>query len=105
LKVKVQRTNLSDSKGLGSGIAGFSAEDLGSTTAAVIDVGRGSLGSAGENCIVGGTLQADVVRYRVTARANWWGQAGGPQLGRTLVVAGSLDTAEPLAAAPAICRG
>jgi len=103
LKVKVQRTNLSDSKGVGSGIADLSAEDLGSTTSAVIDLGRGSLGSAGENCIVGGNLQADVVRYRVAARANWWGQPTGPAFGKTIALAGSLDTGSPLASAPESC--
>ncbi|HJR89104.1 MAG TPA: hypothetical protein VJ782_02985 [Aeromicrobium sp.] len=103
LKVKVQRTNLSDSKGLGSGLANFSAEDLGSTTSADIDLGRGSLGSVGENCFVGGTLQADVVRYRVSARANWWGRPTGPALGKTIVLAGSLDASSPLATAPESC--
>jgi hypothetical protein len=103
LKVKVQRTNLSDSKGVGSGIANVSAEDLGSTTSAVIDLGRGSLGSAGENCIVGGNLQADVVRYRVAARANWWGQPTGPAFGKTIALAGSLDASSPLASAPESC--
>jgi hypothetical protein len=103
LKVKVERTNLSDSKGVGSGLADFSAEDLGSTTSAAIDLGRGSLGSAGENCIVGGNLQADVVRYRVTARANWWGRPTGPAFGKTIALAGSLDTSSPLASAPESC--
>jgi hypothetical protein len=103
LKVKVQRTNLSDSKGIGSGIADVSAEDLGSTTSAVIDLGRGALSSAGENCIVGGNLQADVLRYRVTARANWWGQPTGPALGKTIALAGSLDASSPLATAPESC--
>lgn len=103
LKVKVERTNLSDSKGVGSGIADFSAEDLGSTTSADIDLGRGALGSSGENCIVGGTLQADVVRYRVAARANWWGQPGGPQLGRTVALLGSFDTGDALPSAPEAC--
>jgi hypothetical protein len=103
LQVKVQRTNLSDSKGVGSGIADFSAEDLGSTTSHVIDLGRGTLGSAGQNCIVGGNLQADVVRYRVAARANWWGKPGGPRLGGVLAVGGSLDTSEALDIAPESC--
>jgi len=103
LKIKVQRTNLSDSKGIGSGIADVSAEDLGSTTTSAIDLGRGLLGSVGENCIVGGNLQADVVRYRVSARGNWWGQPAGPALGKTVVVAGSLDTSSPLASAPDSC--
>jgi hypothetical protein len=105
LKVKVERTNLSDSKGLGSGIADVSAEDFGSTASSMIDLGRGPLESVGENCIVGGTLQADVVRYRVTARANWWGQPTGPALGGTLVVGGRLDTDAPLASAPEPCAG
>jgi len=103
LRVKVQRTNLSDSKGVGSGIADVSAEDLGSTTSHVIDLGLGKLGSAGQNCVVGGTIQADVVRYRVSARANWWGQPGGPRLGRALVVGGALDTAGALDSAPESC--
>lgn len=103
LKVKVQRTNLSDSKGIGSGIADVSAEDLGSTMSAVIDLGRGPLSSAGENCILGGNLQADVVRYRVAARANWWGQPTGPAVGKTITLAGSLDVSSPLGSAPESC--
>jgi len=103
LRVKVQRTNLSDSKGVGSGLADVSAEDLGSTTSHVIDLGLGTLGSAGQNCIVGGSLQADVVRFRVSARANWWGQPGEPGLGRTLAIGGSLDTSRALESAPESC--
>jgi hypothetical protein len=103
MKVKVQRTNLSDSKGIGSGFADVSAEDLGSTSASAIDLGGGSLDSEGANCIVGGLLQADVVRYAVAAGGNWWGRPTGPGLARTLALGGRLDAGSPLAAAPESC--
>jgi hypothetical protein len=103
LLVKVQRTNLSDSKGLGSGIADVSAEDLGSTVATTIDLGGGSLGSVGGNCIAGDNIQAEATRYDVSARANWWGQPSGPAVGKTLAVGGRLDAASPLASAPPSC--
>jgi hypothetical protein len=102
LAVKVERTNLSDSRGLGSGLANLSAEDLGATGSSVIDLGGGALGSRGDNCFAGGRLAADVVRYRVSAAGNWWGRPGGPGLGRTLV-AGGLDTGAPLSAPAPAC--
>ena len=103
LRVKVQRTNLSGSKGFGSSIANFAAEDLGSTTSSVIDLGGGELDSGGANCIVGGLLQANVVRFAVTARGNWWGRPTGPGLARTLALGGRLDAGSPLASAPESC--
>jgi hypothetical protein len=104
LEVKIERTNMSDSKGVGSGLANFSAEDLGSTTSAAIDLGNGPLGSNGKNCIAGGRLQADVVRYNASARRNWWGRVGGPALGKTVVLLGRLDATKPLSAAPGSCE-
>jgi hypothetical protein len=47
-------------------------------------------------------LALDVVGYRVSAANDWWGRAGGPGPGRTLV-AGALDTRGPLSAPPASC--
>ncbi|WP_182379173.1 hypothetical protein [Nocardioides sp. WS12] len=100
LSVKVQRTDLSRAGGLGSGIADFSAEDLGTTRTPVIDIGGGPLGSIGQNCLVGGLLAANVVRYDVSARHNWWGRPGGPALLRTLTLGGVLDTSAPLPSSP-----
>lgn len=103
LSVRVEGSTLLANKSFGSAIGNFSAENLGTTSQSRIDFGGGSLGSAGGNCIVGGLLAADVVRYDVSARRNWWGQAGGPGLLRTMVVGGKLDTGSPLNAAPAGC--
>lgn len=100
LSVKMQHTDLSRAGGLGSGIADFSAEDLGTTRTHVIDIGGGPLGSVGQNCLVGGLLAADVLRYDVTARHNWWGRPGGPGLLRTLAIGGALDTGSPLSSSP-----
>jgi hypothetical protein len=105
LEVKVQRSNLQGTTGLGSSIAAVAAEDLGSTTSASIDLGGGPLGGAGQNCIGGGLLTAvHVLNYRVSAKSNWWGQAGGPKAGQTLVTSGSLDTSSPLADPPDACN-
>lgn len=100
MSIRVQRTDLSDSRGTGSGLANLSAEDLGSTPQAAIDLGGGPLGSVGRNCLEGGTLAADVVGYDVAARRNWWGRPAGPGPGRTVVVRGSLDTGAPLEVPP-----
>ncbi|RHW24675.1 hypothetical protein D0Z08_23400 [Nocardioides immobilis] len=103
LRFRMERTDLQRSKSLGSGVADFSAEDVGTTAQHTIDIGGGALASDGENCLRGGLLAANVVRYRVSARRNWWGRAGGPGPLRTLVVLGALDTGEPLATAPRAC--
>ncbi len=103
LRFRMERTDLQRSKSLGSGVADFSAEDVGTTARHTIDIGGGGLASTGENCLRGGLLAANVVRYRVSARRNWWGRAGGPGPLRTLVVLGALDTGEPLDAAPRAC--
>lgn len=104
LKVKVQRSDLRRTTGLGSSIAAVAAEDLGSTTSSSIDLGGGALGSVGQNCIAGGLLTSvNVLRYDVSATDNWWGQAGGPTSGQTVVTGGALDTASPLAHTPPVC--
>ena len=69
----------------------------------MIDFGGGALGSTGGNCFAGGVLAADVLRYAVAARGNWWGRPGGPAPGRTLVLGGALDTGGALAAPPPSC--
>jgi len=100
LSVKVERSDLSDSKGTGSGVANVTFEDLGSTTESTLDLGGGALGSAGGNCVGGGTLAAFVMGYEVSAEGNWWGTPGEPGPGRTAVAGGSLATAPALDVPP-----
>lgn len=48
-----------------------------------VDLGGGSLGSAGLNVLAGNTLEDLAVEYdgrTLAAQNNWWGQAGGPDL-------------------------
>ncbi len=103
LAVKVERTNLADSRALGSGLANASFEDLGTTRHAVIDLGGGGLGSSGGNCLHDGTLGAELLRYDVTARRNWWGTPGGPFPGRVVAVGGTLDWSPGLDGRPGYC--
>ena len=101
LSVKVQDSNLSDAQGTGSGTANVTFEEQGTTSQSTIDIGGGSLGSAGRNCLAGGRLAAEVIGYDVTARNNWWGSPGGPAPGRTVVTGGTLDHSAALEAPPA----
>lgn len=103
LSVTVQRTDLANSPGLGSAISDVSAEDLGSTRTATIDLGGGPLGSIGENCIGGGLLGAEVIGFRVSAQHAWWGRPEGPGPLSALALGGSIDTRAPLSEAPAWC--
>ncbi len=96
LSVRVENSDLSDSRGAGSGGANISADDIGTT-------GSSSIVFTG-NCIEGGLLAAGIVRSRVNAAGNWWGRPGGPGPGRAVVLGGALDTANSLAARPASCR-
>ncbi len=100
LSVKVENTNLSDSQGTGSGSANVAFEEQGSTADSVIDLGGGSLESAGGLCLSGGALAAEVIGYDVSARGNWWGSPGGPAPGRTVVAGGTLEHSPALESPP-----
>ena len=102
-RAKIERTNLSDTLGSGSELADVSFEDLGSTDAAVIDMGGGALGSSGGNCISGGPFAVNLMRYNATAQHNWWGDPAGPAPTRVTAIGGTLDASAPLASAPAGC--
>lgn len=104
VRVRVQNTDLSAGGSLGSSPANLTVEDLGSTRHTLLDLGGGGLGSTGGNCLQDGLLSALVLRYPVSARGNWWGTPGGPAPGRTLTVAGTLDTGGALNATPPACR-
>lgn len=100
LSLRVEGTDLSNSRGSGDSAADVVFDERGSTESSEIDLGGGALGSAGRNCITGGPLAAEVRGYDVSARHDWWGQPGGPPPGRTVVVGGSLDTSRALGSPP-----
>ena len=57
----------------------------GGTTSAQIDLGGGTLGSAGRNCIFGGAIyNLEATGYNVSAEHNWWGTASGPPSGTVI---------------------
>jgi hypothetical protein len=98
LEGRIERTDLSRSPGTPVILENI---DASGQTRERLDFGGGSLGSSGGNCIYGG-LAGDVldVGHNVSARDNWWGQPGGPGLGRAIAVAGALDSGNPLVRAP-----
>jgi hypothetical protein len=103
LDVKIQRSDFSDSE---SGVAvAFDQQATGSTQVANIDLGGGSLGSAGGNCIAGGAIyDLEATRYRVLAEHDWWGAPDGPAPGTTSSTpAGGISTTRALDAPPPAC--
>lgn len=89
LSVKVQNSDLTDSSGMA---AVFDQPTEASTASADIDLGGGSLGSAGQNNIYGndGAVQAD--NYSVSAEHDWWGTPAGPAPSDiTLIGSGSVQ--------------
>ncbi|HEY2795181.1 MAG TPA: hypothetical protein VGJ28_22660, partial [Micromonosporaceae bacterium] len=102
LAIKVQHTDLS---GSGSGVSvGLDQQPTGSTRDATLDLGGGSLGSRGGNCLGGGALadlHAD--RYDVSAAHDWWDTSGGPASGEVVAQQATVDTSHPLNIAPARC--
>ena len=83
LSVKVQDSDLSVSA---SGVpAAFDLQPTGTTRNYAIDLGGGALGSAGRNCIFGGSLyNLEATGYNVSAEHNWWGTASGPPSGTVI---------------------
>jgi hypothetical protein len=100
LEVFVEDSDLSDAEGVSSITpANASFEDLGSTTEGVIDLGGGTLGSAGRNCLDGGTLGAALLNYDVSAESNFWGPVvlAAP-------IGGTIDSDPTLAQPPDHCN-
>lgn len=94
LEARFERTDLSSAGTL----LLLEALDTAKGTGAKLDIGGGSLGSSGRNCLFGGKPQsiASVGGFPVTARANWWGAPSGPPAGR---VVGEVDVSSPLVSA------
>jgi len=103
LTVRVQNSNLSTSKG---GVAVGVSQPLPASTGSVtIDMGGGTLGSVGQNCIYGGAIfDLQTTRFNVAAKQNWWGSAAGPAPGKVVASAGStIDAGSPLTTVPSTC--
>lgn len=96
----VQDTNLNGSSGTN---AAFD-QPAGTTTNSALDLGGGSLGSSGSNCIAGGAVaDAETTGYNVSAEHDWWGAPTGPAPGSVLAVNGSIQTTPFLTRQPAAC--
>ena len=105
LRVMVQDSDLSSSLS-GVAVAFDMQPGTGGTTSSQIDLGGGALGSAGGNCIFGGTIyNLEATGYNVSAKHNWWGTASGPPLGTVIESEPGfkIDTSAFLQQPPPIC--
>lgn len=103
LSIRVEDTDLSTSL---SGVAvAFDQQPTGGTDSYAIDLGGGTLGSKGRNCIFGGAIyDLETSGYNVTAENDWWGSASGPLPGKVFATAGgSVDYTNWLTHAPSAC--
>ena len=104
LSVKVQDTNLSYS---GSGVAAaFDLQPTGTTKNYAIDLGGGTLGSTGGNCIFGGPIyNLEATAYNVFAKHDWWGTPSGPPVGTVheSEAGFTINDSSPLRTAPPAC--
>ena len=96
LAVRVEDTDLSDARAPAPASRTCRSRSSARRTQSTIEL-------SGGNCLDGGTLAAFVNGYDVSATGDWWGQAGGPRPGQTVVAGGALATAPALDAAPARC--
>lgn len=105
LSVKVQDSDLSLSK---SGVAAaFDLQPTGTTKNYAIDLGGGTLGSSGGNCIFGGVIyNLEATGYNVFAKHNWWGTPSGPPAGTVheSKAGFTINDSSPLRTAPPACR-
>lgn len=95
--------SISNSTLTGNGSGGILVDDD-SPASFIVDMGGGSLGSAGLNRLYGNSLRniyVDVDAATLSAQNNWWGQTGGPVAGDVNLEGASLiDTTLPLSADP-----
>jgi hypothetical protein len=102
LSIKVEGSQLSNAKGP----ALIAFDQNASTEDANIDLGGGTLGSTGENCIIGAANDyAEVTGYDVFAEQDWWGSPGGPPAANVSTTHGSLNFLPALASPAASCSG
>jgi hypothetical protein len=105
LSIKVQDTDLSLSK---NGVAAaFDLQPTGTTTNYAIDLGGGTLGSIGGNCIFGGAIyNLEATGYNVFAKHDWWGTPSGPPAGTVheSKAGYTINDGSPLKHAPPACQ-
>ena len=105
LSIKVQDTDLSLSK---NGVAAaFDLQPPGTTTNYAIDLGGGTLGSIGGNCIFGGAIyNLEATGYNVFAKHDWWGTPSGPPAGTVheSKAGYTINDGSPLKHAPPACQ-
>lgn len=102
LSIRVANSRLANATG--PAVAAFDQD--GTTRHAEIDLGSEGAGSAGQNCIEGGSgLLAEVSGYEVNARHNWWGRKQGPAASEISVTNGHLYIEPVLGARPESCAG
>ena len=105
LAMRVEDTDLSNSQ---SGVpVALDQQSTGGTATYAIDLGGGSLGSKGRNCIFGGAIyDAQAQGYIVAAENDWWGAPSGPAAGRVVATAGgNIDFSNWLTHSPSACGG
>ena len=103
LEVRVEDSDLSTSL---SGVAvAFDQQPTGGTGSYAIDLGGGTLGSKGRNCIFGGAIyDLETMGYNVTAENDWWGTPSGPVPGKVVASnGGSIDDSNWLTHPSAAC--
>ena len=104
LQVKSQNTLFTTST---NGVMlGFDDQTTGGTATPAIDLGGGSLGSGGNNCILqGALLDLEATSYNVSATTDWWGSPSGPAPGTVSVSPSgyAATTSSPLTAEPSFC--
>jgi hypothetical protein len=102
VKIKAQRSAFAGARG--NAIVAFDQAEGATTVEPAIDLGGGALGSAGRNCVFGGTsVYAEATRYNGSLRNDWWGNAGGPAAKNLSTTSGDLSTKPVLRHAPAQC--
>jgi hypothetical protein len=85
---KIEQTDLSRSAGTNVILENL---DTAGGTHAALDLGGGSLGSTGHNCIYGAAqTDATTLNYNLVAKRDWWGNPTGPAPGRTLATGGTI---------------
>lgn len=104
LAMRIEDSDLSTS--LGGVAVALDQQSTGGTASYAIDLGGGSLGSKGGNCIFGGAIDdAEAQGYVVSAENDWWGAPSGPASGRVVATAGgNVDYANWLTHAPSACN-
>ncbi|MEU6221170.1 hypothetical protein ABZ845_27235 [Streptomyces sp. NPDC047022] len=98
----VQNSDLSHSQGDNTAFD----QNHAATTSSTIDLGGGTLGSRGHNCLdSAGRYAAETTSYDIMAEHDWWGRPSGPIPGQTAMIDGTITTGFPLDRPTHPCTG